>query len=419
MADFKSQQRVRLNNGTNDFGFAVTAPVFVTLSDGTNSVMDTVNDAVRVNIVAGSSSGAEFAEDSAAVSGDNGKVALVVRKDTIGSNVSTDGDYATLLQDANGRLYVQIHDGGNSITVDGTVSISGTVTVSATDLDIRDLTHVSDSVKIGDGTDFLAVAADGSIAVTDNGASLTVDNSTLSVVGGGTEATALRVTIANDSTGLLSVDDNGGSLTIDNSTLAVVGGGTEATALRVTIATDSTGVLSIDDNGGSITVDGTVSISGTVTVASTDLDIRDLNLTQDAIKVSGNASANSELNPIFVQNVTTAVSGEEIHNYDTSSAIAADATDNHDYTVAGTTFLLKSIIVAASGAMKCEIQTGPVASLTTKAVIFTSSSNPTMQINFNPPIEVPVTSTGTVRVIRRNDDNQAMDVYSTIIGSDI
>ena len=44
--------------------------------------------------------------------------------------------------------------------------INAAVTVSASDLDIRDLTHVSDSVKIGDGTDFLAIAGDGSIAVT-------------------------------------------------------------------------------------------------------------------------------------------------------------------------------------------------------------------------------------------------------------
>lgn len=41
-----------------------------------------------------------------------------------------------------------IDDGGGSITVDGSV------TVSATDLDIRDLTHVSDSVRLGDGTNF-------------------------------------------------------------------------------------------------------------------------------------------------------------------------------------------------------------------------------------------------------------------------
>jgi hypothetical protein len=58
----------------------------------------------------------------------------------------------------------------------------------------------------------------------------------LSTTGGGTEATALRVTIATDSTGLVSVDDNGAS-------------------------------LSIDDGGNTITVDGTVAVSGTVTVA--------------------------------------------------------------------------------------------------------------------------------------------------------
>lgn len=47
----------------------------------------------------------------------------------------------------------------------------------------------------------------------------------------------------------------------DTGTLAVVGGGLEATALRVTIASDSTGVVSIDDNGGAITVDGTVAVT--------------------------------------------------------------------------------------------------------------------------------------------------------------
>ena len=47
----------------------------------------------------------------------------------------------------------------------------------------------------------------------------------LSTAGGGTEATALRVTVANDSTGLLSVDDNGASLTVDTPQLpaALVG----------------------------------------------------------------------------------------------------------------------------------------------------------------------------------------------------
>src|SRR5688500_17900522 len=50
--------------------------------------------------------------------------------------------------------------------------------------------------------------------------------------------------------------------------LSTSGGGTEATALRVTIASDSTGLVSIDDNGGSLTVDGTVTANqGTHTTA--------------------------------------------------------------------------------------------------------------------------------------------------------
>lgn len=91
------------------------------------------------------------------------------------------------VQNGAGAAAVNIQDGGNSITVDGTVSISGDVNVtqgtspwvvSATDLDIRDLTHVSDSVKIGDGTDFLAINADGSINV----------NADISVVNGSDKA---------------------------------------------------------------------------------------------------------------------------------------------------------------------------------------------------------------------------------------
>ena len=97
------------------------------------------------------------------------------------------------------------------------------------------------------------------VGINDSGNAITVDwAGTAPPIGAGLEATALRVTLATDSTGLVSVDDNAGSLTIDNAQLSVVGSGIEATAMRVTIATDSTGVLSVDDNGGILTVDGTV-----------------------------------------------------------------------------------------------------------------------------------------------------------------
>ena len=163
----------------------------------------------------------------------------------------------------------------------------------------------------------------------------------------------------------------------------------------------------------------TVNVNGTVPVSATDLDIRDLNLTQDAVKISANTTANGVTNPIFVQMVSHVVSSTEVQNYDTTASVASDTADNHDYAVAGTTFLLKSVIAATSGGSKIEVQTGPVASLTTKAVAFISKEGGVVQLFFDPPIEVPATSTGTVRVIRTNRQGAAQDVYSTIIGNDI
>jgi hypothetical protein len=65
------------------------------------------------------------------------------------------------------------------VEADGSINVNADI--SATDLDIRDLSHTQDSVKVGDGTDFLAVNADGSINITDNGGSITVDASDLDI----------------------------------------------------------------------------------------------------------------------------------------------------------------------------------------------------------------------------------------------
>lgn len=140
----------------------------------------------------------------------------------------------------------------------------------------------------------------------------------------------------------------------------------------------------------------------------------------NALPISKDNAANTVINPIFVQNVNTAVTSDEVHDFDQGVAVASDATSNHDYTVTGATFLLKSILFASSGSMKVEIQSGPVASLVTNAVGFlTGRQGDSKQINFSPPIEVPVSSTGTIRVIRTNRQGAAMDVYSTIIGNDV
>ena len=53
----------------------------------------------------------------------------------------------------------------------------------------------------------------------------------------------------------VNVQDGGNAITVDwAGTAPPIGAGLEVTALRVTVATDSTGVLSVDDNGGELTV---------------------------------------------------------------------------------------------------------------------------------------------------------------------
>lgn len=353
---------------------------------------------------------------------------------------------------ATNTLFTSISDGTDTLLVNADGSINSVVT--ATNLDIRDLTHVSDSVKVGDGTDFIAVNADGSINITDNGGSITVDGTVaVSSVTPGTGATNLGK--AEDSAhtsgdvGVLSLavrNDAGTPLAgtdLDYIPLTTDSTGALRTVTAVTIpsnkAEDSahtsgdTGdyVLAVrqDTLASSTSADGDyasfkvtaagalyTSVVNTVTVSATDLDIRDLTLAQDAVRVSANTSANSATNPIFVQTVNTAITGE-VHSYDTTAAVAAGASDNHDYTVV-TAFKLKSVKFANSGGVKVEVQYGPIASLVTAAVGFTPLAGGTGEITFDPPIEVPTTGTGTVRVIRTNRNFVAVDVYSTIVGID-
>lgn len=124
---------------------------------------------------------------------------------------SADGSATLATVDADGVL---VNLGANNdVTVTGTVTANlaaGTNNIG--DVDVLTLPSLpAGTNNIGD-VDVLSVPAP------------------LSTTGGGTEATALRVTIASDSTGVVSVDDNGSS-------------------------------LSIDDGGNTITVDGTVSVN--------------------------------------------------------------------------------------------------------------------------------------------------------------
>lgn len=294
--------------------------------------------------------------------------------------------------------------------------------------------------QITDGTDLATVTAGGSLNVNITGGATggtQYAEDTAHVSGDlGNGALVVRQDTPGSLAGasgdysLLSVDANGRLYCIVTGSVSITGTVTvTATDLDIrdlVFATDK-----VDVTGSSVTVTATnldirdlvfatdkVDVSGsavTAVVTATDLDIRDLALATDAVRVSGNSSANSITNPIFVQVTNNNVTGE-VNSYSTAT-IAGGATSNHDYTVT-TGMKLKSIEFACSGSMKVEVLVGPVASLVSKAVSFIPSAGGGNRIVFDPPIEVPTTSTGTVRVIRTNRNNQSADVYSTILGLD-
>jgi hypothetical protein len=152
-------------------------------------------------------------------------------------------------------------------------------------------------VKLAIATDASAtlIPADADGLLVNLGANndVTVTSGTVTTV-----STVTAVTTLGTVTNVVHVDDNAASLTVDNAQLSVVGTGTEAAALRVTIATDSTGVLSVDDNGGALTVDGTVTV-GSITAGDNNIGNVDIvtvpadpfGLNADAASATGSISA--------------------------------------------------------------------------------------------------------------------------------
>lgn len=75
------------------------------------------------------------------------------------TNTADSDSIGSYLRSSDGTLLTHTNNGGKQ-SLD--VNVSNTsIAVTATDLDIRDLSHAQDSVKIGDGTDLMTVTAAG------------------------------------------------------------------------------------------------------------------------------------------------------------------------------------------------------------------------------------------------------------------
>jgi len=169
---------------------------------------------------------------------------------------------------------VTITSGANSTPPDGTVvstdeAASGHIqrvklTVSADGSDTH-LQADSDGLLVNLGANNDVIVSSGMLTLTAGTNNIgDVDILTvpapLSTAGGGTEATALRVTLANDSTGLVSVDDNGASLTVDapagTPVNVQIGDGTRQATVRDTGSSDSLNVSVVDASGNQVTTFG-------------------------------------------------------------------------------------------------------------------------------------------------------------------
>lgn len=280
-------------------------------------------------------------------------------------------------------------------------------------------------VKIADATvpsQQLKVLADGSINVNDNGGSITVDATDLDI---------RDLVFATD-----KVDASGSVVALDAPTLAAlesitVQNGAGAAAVNIQDGGNSITVDSVDldirdlafatdkaDVSGSTVELGATTLAAleSITVVATDLDIRNLSHTQDSVKIGDGTdflavNTDGSINVVVQEDV-----GTEVVDFNTAAALAAAATSNHDLVFA-TASKLYQVLASASGKLKIEVQIETAAAsgvFVTKVVAFNSTATPNIDITLSKYAAIPLGA--KVRVIRTNKDNQAQDVYSTIVG---
>ncbi len=207
----------------------VGTPVNVQIGDATNTATIrnlAANDALNVAIVDAAGDqitsfggGTQYAEDSLHVTGDQVTMAGVVQQ-SADAALSGDGDRSLLQVDATGYLKVNVKAGGGTggtAIADESAFTEGTTNFTPVGGVLND-TITSDPTE-DQGAAFRITAKRGLHV------NLRKNDGTEIASGGGAEANALLVTVANNSTGVLSVDDNGAALTVDGTVTADAGTG--------------------------------------------------------------------------------------------------------------------------------------------------------------------------------------------------
>lgn len=237
----------------------------------TNASLTITDGAGALNVIcdSGCAGGTQYAVDAALGATPTGTLAIAIRDDALSALTPVEGDAIGLRVDANGALWVipsgtvTVGDGAGALN---TIVDSGTLTA---------VTTITNAVTVTDGAGALNVICDsgcaGGVQYTEGDIDATITGTaTMMEVAGntlqpiqGSVASGLLVDITDASLPVtqsgtwdeVGINDSGNNISVDwAGTVPPIGAGTEAAALRVTVATDSTGVLSVDDNGGELTV---------------------------------------------------------------------------------------------------------------------------------------------------------------------
>ena len=319
-------------------------------------------------------------------------------------------------------ILVQLSDGTAAIGVTtGALDVNidnASLVVTATDLDIRDLTHVSDSVAIGDGGSvILDIAVSGAIAgATDNGiAPKAIRDDALTTL---VDADGDYVSLRTDSTGALWVNNGGGTQTVTTAFLTdSAAGATDAVFPAGAIRDDALATLTpVDGDYVGLRTDSTGALwvqftNTTIAVTATDLDIRDLTHVSDSVKVGdGTDFLAVNTDGSINVNVVSTVLADEFHVENIGVAVAQDATSTHTVTASGGVMLVTKVTVAGSGGIKYVIKNNAVVVMTG----FFGRDGNMHDIEMVPAVEVANTQALTIE--RTNRQNQAVDVYSSVFG---
>ena len=318
-------------------------------------------------------------------------------------------------------ILVQLSDGTSAIGVTtGALDVNLTnasLVVTATNLDIRDLAHATDSVAIGDGGSIILDIAVSGVAAgaTDNGiAAKAIRDDALTTL---VDADGDYVSLRTDSTGALWVNSGGGTQTVTTAFLTDSVAGATAAVFPVGAIRDDalTTLTPVDGDYVGLRTDSVGAlwvniVDASVVVTATDLDIRDLTHVSDSVKIGdGTDLLAVNTDGSINVNIVSTVLADEFHTANVGSP-AANTVSTQTKTATGGTMLVTQITVAGSGGVKYVVKNNAVEVMTG----FIGRDGNTDSITFTPPIEVA--SGDDFTIDRTNRQQVANDVYSSVFG---